>query len=31
MKITTDVILAPTASPEPVGCGFASLMGSHSA
>jgi hypothetical protein len=31
MKKTTDIILAPTASPEPVGCGSASLFGSHPA
>jgi hypothetical protein len=31
MKITTDVILAPTASPESVDCGVASLTGSRSA
>jgi hypothetical protein len=31
MKITTDVILAPAASPESAPVGFASLMGSHSA
>jgi hypothetical protein len=31
MKITTDVILAHTASPEPVGCGSASLTGTRTA
>ena len=31
MNISTEIILAPTASPEPVTCGFASLTGTHSA
>jgi hypothetical protein len=31
MNITTEIILAPTASPEPVKCGFAGLTGTHSA
>jgi hypothetical protein len=31
MKITTDVILAPTASPEPAAFGAASLTGTRSA
>jgi hypothetical protein len=31
MKITMDIILVHTASPEPVGCGSASLTGTRSA
>ncbi len=31
MTNTTTIILASMASPEPVGCGFASLTGSRSA
>jgi len=31
MKKTTDIILAPSASPKPVGCGFAGHTASVSA